>query len=117
VALTALQGEMARRVGERLGREVGLGRYVDISDSFHIYGSYFREIEEKFLVLMGARSFEERTWRTAEVEDSLLMGRVQLLNGKPGEPPLEEAQVGRLYASLPESHRRLVAGSVRERFG
>lgn len=115
VALTTLQAEIARRVGERLGRAVALGRYVDISDSFHIYGSYFREIENNFLTLMKARPFEARTWRTEAVADSLLMGRVQLLNGKPGEPPLEAAQLARLYASLPESHRRLVEASVRDR--
>ncbi len=116
VALTTLQTEIARRLGERLGREVELGRYVDISDSFHIYGSYFAEIESNFLALIEQRTFEERTWRTEVVGDLLLMGRVQLLNGKPGEPPLAEADLARLYASLPESHRHLVKGSVRERF-
>jgi hypothetical protein len=115
VALTTLQVEIARRLGARLGREVELGRYADISDSFHIYGSYFGEIEDSFLALMARRSFEERTWRTEDVEDQVLMGRVQLLNGKPGEPPLAEAHLARLYASLPESHRRLVEGAVRDR--
>jgi thymidylate synthase len=115
VALTTLQAEIARRLGERLGRAVEVGRYVDISDSFHIYGSYFGEIESAFLALIERRSFEERTWRTADVADALLMGRVQLINGKPGEPPLAEAELARLYASLPESHRRLVEASVRER--
>jgi len=113
VALTTLQAEIARRLGERLGRQVGLGRYVDISDSFHIYGSYFGEIEQNFLSLMERRSFDERTWRTDEVAELLLMGRVQLLNGKPGEPPLTEAHVARLYASLPESHRALVDPAAR----
>ena len=111
VALTTLQAEIARRLSARVGREVELGRYADISDSFHIYGSYFGEIEDSFLALMARRSFEERTWRTEDVEDQVLMGRVQLVNGKPGEPPLAEEHLARLYASLPESHRRLVKGS------
>jgi thymidylate synthase len=113
VALTTLQAEIARRLGERLGRAVGLGRYVDISDSFHIYGSYFAEIERQFLTLMAERPFEARTWRTDEVADSLLMGRVQLINGKPGEPPLAREHLARLYASLPESHQSLVEEAVR----
>ena len=115
VALTTLQAEMARRLAERLGRPVELGRYVDISDSFHIYGSYFSEIERSFLALMEQRPFEERTWRTEDVADPLLMGRVQLLNGKPGEPPVSNEDAARLYSSLPESHRCLVAESVRAR--
>ena len=115
VALTTLQSEIARRLGERLGRAVGLGRYVDISDSFHLYGSYFGEIERNFLALIEQRPFEARTWRTDEVGDLLLMGRVQLINGKPGEPPLAPEQIARLYASLPESHRGLVEGAVRDR--
>jgi thymidylate synthase len=113
VALTTLQAEIARRLGERLGRAVGLGRYVDVSDSFHVYGSYFEEIERNFLSLMERRSFDERTWRTDDVADLLLMGRVQLLNGKPGEPPLAGAHVKRLYTSLPESHRALVDPAAR----
>jgi len=115
VALTTLQAEMARRLSERLGVEVELGRYVDISDSFHIYGSYFGEIESNFLALMSERSFEERTWATADVGDLLLMGRVQLINGKPGEPPLSGEHLARLYASLPESHRRFVEAAGRDR--
>ncbi len=42
---------------------------MDISDSLHIYGSYFREIEgdpekgiQSFFEMLGSRSFEERTW-------------------------------------------------------
>jgi hypothetical protein len=48
-----------------------LGRYVDISDSLHIYGSYFREIEgdpekgiQSFFEMLESRSFEERTWNS-----------------------------------------------------
>jgi thymidylate synthase len=114
-ALTTLQAEIARRLGERLGRRVELGRYVDVSDSFHIYGSYFREIERSFLPLMQQRPLAERTWRTDEVADMLLMGRVQLINGKPGEPPLDDAHRLRLYHSLPESHRALVEAPMRDR--
>ena len=117
VALTTLQTEIARRLAERLARPVELGRYVDVSDSFHIYGSYFDEIERAFLQLIKSRPFEQRTWRTEEVADLLLMGRVQLLNGKPGEPPITDQEAARLYSSLPDSHRCLLTDSVRARFG
>jgi thymidylate synthase len=42
-ALTDLQKTMAEKISKKLGAEVSVGRYVDISDSFHIYGSYFEE--------------------------------------------------------------------------
>jgi len=66
-ALTDLQREIARRVAERTGHPVGVGRFTDLSDSFHIYGSYFAEFEG-FLRMVEKRSFEERTWPSAYAE-------------------------------------------------
>lgn len=64
-ALTELQRVIATKISELSGQEVLVGRYVDMSDSFHIYGSYIREGEiESFLKILNARSFEDRTWRT-----------------------------------------------------
>lgn len=62
-ALTDLQRVMAEKISEGLGARVSVGRYVDISDSFHIYGSYHEEFK-KFQKMVSARSFEERTWAT-----------------------------------------------------
>jgi thymidylate synthase len=69
IALTTLMRKIAEGISERTSREVRLGRYVDISDSLHIYGSYFRELEgdpergiQSFFDLLESRSFEERTW-------------------------------------------------------
>jgi len=62
-ALTDLQRTMAEAIAKNLHEEVGVGRYVDISDSFHIYGSYHEEFKN-FLKIAGSRSFEERTWPT-----------------------------------------------------
>lgn len=69
IALTTLMRKIAERISEETSREVRLGRYVDISDSLHIYGSYFRELEgdaergiKSFFELLESRSFEERTW-------------------------------------------------------
>ena len=60
-ALTDLQRFIAQGISKKIGQEVAVGRYVDISDSFHIYGSYVDEFE-KFIKLVTERSFAERTW-------------------------------------------------------
>jgi thymidylate synthase len=78
-ALTDLQRTIAQRISEKISAPVAVGRYVDISDSLHIYGSYFgdvaREVEK-----MRASPFTERAWdsthpafmmMTAEARDKL----------------------------------------------
>ncbi|MFC1590724.1 thymidylate synthase [Candidatus Omnitrophota bacterium] len=62
-AITDLQRVVAEEISKRLKKEVLCGRYVDISDSFHIYGSYAAEFE-KFLKVISERPPEERTWPT-----------------------------------------------------
>ena len=69
IALTTLMRNIAEAIAKKTGKEVRVGRYVDISDSLHIYGSYFREIEgdpekgiKSFFEKLKSRSFEERTW-------------------------------------------------------
>jgi thymidylate synthase len=60
-AFTALQQFVAEAVSRRTGRTLRPGAYAHIADSFHIYGSYFREFEG-FLNSVRKRSFAERTW-------------------------------------------------------
>jgi thymidylate synthase len=62
-ALTDLQRWMAEEISKKIGKTVSVGRYVDISDSYHIYGSYFQEFNERFLKLVANRTFEKRVWR------------------------------------------------------
>jgi thymidylate synthase len=69
-AFTELQAELARRLSARLGREVAVGQYTHIADSFHIYGSYFADFEG-FLKTLERRSFAERTFRTEDVAEML----------------------------------------------
>lgn len=76
-AFTDLQRLIAERVSERLGRPVRVGQYTHIADSFHIYGSYFDEFEG-FLRSLETRSFEERTFRTEDVEDIIAEAREQI---------------------------------------
>ena len=66
-ALTELQRSIAQRITERAGKEVHPGRYTDITDSYHIYGSYYEEFE-RFLKTVKERSFAERTWDTKFAE-------------------------------------------------
>lgn len=76
-ALTDLQRLIAEEISKRMGREVKVGRYLDVSDSYHIYGSYFKEVEG-FLETLKVRSFEERTWRTEFAQPFFEMGRKRL---------------------------------------
>ena len=60
-ALTDLQRIIAGRISENIGREVKVGRYVDITDSLHIYGSYFVEAQPE-LEKMAQGNWQDRTW-------------------------------------------------------
>jgi len=66
-ALTDLQRILAERLSRERGEKIEPGRYVDISDSFHIYGSYHEDFK-KFLRTVEQRSFAERTWHTKFAE-------------------------------------------------
>jgi len=71
-AFTELQRELAAAVG------VAPGEYMHIADSFHIYGSYFDQIEV-LLKMVRDRSIEERTFATDAVRDVFLEGCDALL--------------------------------------
>ena len=60
-AFTDLQRIIAEEISRRIGRSVRVGRYVDISDSLHIYGSYFNEVGRE-VEKMRKGSFGERAW-------------------------------------------------------
>jgi len=89
-ALTELQRRIAKEITEVSGHRVEVGRYVDISDSFHIYGSYVRRGEiDSFLQRIDKLSFERRTFRSDDsiVQAEFRMGRKRLVeerrtNGK-----------------------------------
>jgi len=61
-ALTDLQRAVAERIAEQCGRPVRVGRYVDISDSFHIYGSYFEEFRPEFEKMKAEPDYTTRAW-------------------------------------------------------
>jgi len=77
-ALTDLQRLIARRLSEKLGAEIAVGRYVDVTDSYHIYGSYFDDFEQRFLKSIRERSFEQRTWTSEFAEEFFAIARQEL---------------------------------------
>ena len=61
-ALTDLQRIVARKIAAKIGRDVRVGRYVDVSDSFHIYGSYFKEFRPEFEKMKSDPDHTKRAW-------------------------------------------------------
>ena len=61
-AFIHLQEMIAREVGKVRGEEIRLGRFVDESDSYHIYGRRLEDFRSRFLSQLTTRSFEDRTW-------------------------------------------------------
>ena len=63
-ALTDLQRLVAREISERRGIAVRVGRYVDKSDSLHIYGKDLEGVGgfSGFLQMLRSRSLAELTW-------------------------------------------------------
>lgn len=62
-ALTDLQRIIAEKIAKKISRPVKVGRYVDICDSLHIYGSYFEDAKKE-VEKMKASSFETRAWQS-----------------------------------------------------
>ncbi len=106
IALTTLMRTIAARISDETSRLVRVGRYVDISDSLHIYGSYFREIEgdeergvKSFFERLESRSFEERTWTSAFIRPLFIDDGL----GKGLKPMLEREK------DMPEKVRAAIA--------
>jgi thymidylate synthase len=70
-ALVQLQQRMAERISEISGKKILVGRYCHLADSYHIYGSYFREFEGRFLGALNKRTFEQRTMRYEAVREMM----------------------------------------------
>jgi thymidylate synthase len=78
-ALVQLQKHIADRIATLAGRPVHVGRYVHLADSFHIYGSYFREFNERFLPNLARRTFAERVFNYADVKEIMDEARPRIL--------------------------------------
>jgi thymidylate synthase len=110
IALTTLMRKITNQISERMNKPVALGRYVDISDSLHIYGSYFREIEgdpkkgiKSFFEKLESRTYEERTWNSDFVKPYFLDDGI----GKGLKPMLEREK------NMPGDIREKIVKEVR----
>lgn len=61
-ALVHLQERLAGQISAGRGKEVKVGRYADMSDSYHIYGRRLPHFKENFMKQIAERTFEDRTW-------------------------------------------------------
>jgi len=78
-ALIQLQNFIANRIIELSDWDIQLGRYAHMADSYHIYGSYFQEFEERFIGGLERRSFEERTFNYADIKEIMEEAKPQIL--------------------------------------
>jgi thymidylate synthase len=78
-ALVQLQQKIANRVSELSGKPVRVGRYCHLADSYHLYGSYFREFESRFLTALEKRTFEQRTLRYEDLREVMEDARPAIL--------------------------------------
>ncbi|MFC1675861.1 thymidylate synthase [Planctomycetota bacterium] len=62
-ALTELQKIIADEISKKIDKPVTVGRYVDISDSLHIYGSYLDDAATE-VEKMRSTPFTDRAWET-----------------------------------------------------
>lgn len=78
--LTYLQKTLAEQIEKRLGQKVAVGSYVDMTDSYHIYGSSFGDFEKRFLKLYRERVFfspESGQGRTLRSDDSAVIAGIE----------------------------------------
>jgi len=61
-ALTELQCKVAGMISEHWGRPVEVGRYLDISDSFHLYGSYMEDFLPELAKMQHDPDYTTRAW-------------------------------------------------------
>jgi thymidylate synthase len=78
-ALVQLQQRIASRISALTGKPIQVGRYCHMADSYHIYGSYFKEFEGRFLGALQKRTFEQRTMRYADLREMMEEARPALL--------------------------------------
>jgi thymidylate synthase len=80
-ALTDLQRVIAEEVSRKINIPVKVGRYVDIADSYHIYGSYFGQFKG-FLDTLDKKTFEERTFLSSFAEPFFKEARLKIQSEK-----------------------------------
>lgn len=64
-ALTELQKKITSMLSNKIKKAVEVGQYTDISDSYHIYGSYLDDFNGRFLKAMEIREFYSENIRNS----------------------------------------------------
>lgn len=63
LAITNWQRQITERLSDKIQKEVRVGSYIDISDSLHIYGKYFKEVMPE-IKKMKTQPIEKRVWNS-----------------------------------------------------
>lgn len=80
-AITEWQKIMAQDLSVRTGKPVRPGRYIDMTDNAHLYGSYYRRGEiDGFLGAVSRKTINQLTWRSdsEKVQGQFEIGRQKL---------------------------------------
>ncbi|HPP66884.1 MAG TPA: thymidylate synthase [bacterium] len=88
--LTELQKYIADEISKKIDKKIFIGPYMDITDSYHIYGSNIDDFQSRFLKMMEERNFYHKDRlksRTMRSDDPAVLagfeyGREQLRNEK-----------------------------------
>jgi len=75
-AITDLQRIIAEQISKKINKPVTTGRYVDISDSLHIYGSYFDEVAGE-VEKMRQSPFTKRAWESTHPAFEMMMNEAR----------------------------------------
>jgi len=75
-AITDLQRIIADQISKKINKPVTVGRYVDISDSLHIYGSYFDEVAGE-VEKMRQSPFTKRAWESTHPAFEMMMNEAR----------------------------------------
>lgn len=83
-AMIHLMTYIAMEIEKKINKPVYLSRYVDISDSYHIYGDYYSEVEAFIKRIDSDEPISERTWNSDDpiVKASFDIGREILQHEK-----------------------------------
>jgi thymidylate synthase len=65
-ALTLLQERVAQHINEKTGKKVKVGQYVDVSDSFHVYGRA-QDSLDRFLKTARTLPPDQKQWTTEQL--------------------------------------------------
>ncbi len=84
-ALTDLQARLAQSLSDKMRTKVSVGQYVDVTDSYHIYGSYFPDFKDRFLKAVAEREFHSASpgkSRTIRSDDPRVQREIQAANAE-----------------------------------